>query len=66
MKKWMRIVGILLICLVVGGTVFARDTLPVQAYTDEEKAAVKAWLSANGYPPTMAGAEQAYQDIRNE
>ena len=34
-------------------------------YTEEEKNAVKAWLSAHGYPPTRAGAEQAYQDFLN-
>lgn len=31
-------------------------------YTQEEIDAIKAWLSAHGYPPTRAGAEQAYQD----
>lgn len=39
--------------------------LQTHAYTDEEKQAVKNWLSANGYPPTMGGAEQAYQDYLN-
>ncbi len=34
-------------------------------YTEEEKNAAKAWLSAHGYPPTRAGAEQAYQDFLN-
>ncbi|MBO4864740.1 MAG: hypothetical protein J5517_10260 [Eubacterium sp.] len=32
-------------------------------FTPEEKAAIKAWLSAHGYPPTRAGAAQAYQDF---
>ena len=32
------------------------------AYTDEEKQQAKSWLSSHGYPPTRAGAEQAYQD----
>ena len=31
-------------------------------YSQEEIDAAKAWLSAHGYPPTRAGAEQAYQD----
>ena len=31
-------------------------------YTDEEKQQAKSWLSSHGYPPTRAGAEQAYQD----
>ena len=31
-------------------------------YSEEDKAAAKAWLSAHGYAPTMAGAMQAYQD----
>ena len=33
-----------------------------EGYTQEEIEAAKAWLSAHGYPPTRAGAEQAYQD----
>ena len=32
------------------------------AYTEEEKAQAKAWLSAHGYSPDAAGASQAYQD----
>lgn len=32
------------------------------AYTEEEKEAAKAWLSANGYSPDASGAAQAYQD----
>lgn len=32
------------------------------AYTEEEKAAAKAWLSAHGYSPDAGGANQAYQD----
>nr|MCR5214558.1 hypothetical protein [Eubacterium sp.] len=31
-------------------------------YTEEQKNAAKAWLSAHGYAPTRAGAAQAYQD----
>ncbi|MBP3233265.1 MAG: hypothetical protein J6M65_02400 [Eubacterium sp.] len=33
-----------------------------EEYSQEEIDAAKAWLSAHGYPPTRAGAEQAYQD----
>ncbi len=38
--------------------------IPVSAesLTPEQKAQIKAWLSAHGYPPTRAGAEAAYQD----
>ncbi|MBR1507723.1 MAG: hypothetical protein IJ619_06955 [Eubacterium sp.] len=32
-------------------------------YTPEQKAQAKAWLSAHGYPPTRAGANQAYADF---
>ena len=32
-------------------------------YTQEQKDAAKAWLSAHGYAPTRAGAAQAYQDF---
>ncbi|MDE5778273.1 MAG: hypothetical protein K2I10_07225 [Lachnospiraceae bacterium] len=32
------------------------------AYTEEEKAQAKAWLSAHGYSPDYGGAAQAYQD----
>ncbi|SEQ10723.1 hypothetical protein SAMN02910369_01220 [Lachnospiraceae bacterium NE2001] len=31
-------------------------------YSQEQIAAAKAWLSAHGYAPTRAGANQAYQD----
>lgn len=34
-------------------------------YTEEQKNAAKAWLSAHGYAPTRAGAAQAYQDYLN-
>ena len=32
-------------------------------YTQEQIDAAKAWLSAHGYPPTRAGAAQAYADF---
>lgn len=50
--------------IIIGMTAFCADgnRMTVHAYTEEEKNAAKAWLSANGYPPTMEGAQQAYQD----
>lgn len=50
------ITGILVLFLVMGTGTAAH------AYTDEEKAAAKAWLSAHGYSPDAGGANQAYQD----
>lgn len=38
------------------------NVFAAEGYTDEQVAAAKAWLSAHGYPPTRAGAAQAYQD----
>lgn len=35
------------------------------AYTEEEIAQAKAWLSAHGYSPDAGGASQAYQDYLN-
>lgn len=40
-------------------------SLTAHAYTEEEKAQAKAWLSAHGYSPDMGGANQAYQDYLN-
>ena len=36
-----------------------------KAYTDEQKAQAKAWLSAHGYSPDAGGAAAAYQDYLN-
>lgn len=36
-----------------------------EEYSEKEKAAAKAWLSAHGYSPTREGAAQAYQDYLN-
>lgn len=41
------------------------DEKDSDGYTDEQKAAAKAWLSSHGYAPTRAGANQAYQDYLN-
>ena len=35
------------------------------AYTEEQKAQAKAWLSAHGYSPDAGGAAAAYQDYLN-
>lgn len=65
MKK-IYFMGILLLLstCVLGSVSFlpATKTITVRAYTDEQKKQAKAWLSAHGYPPTMEGAYQAYQD----
>lgn len=61
MKKW-RIVAVIVLCLMAATVTFNKSVMPVYAYTQEEKEAAKAWLAAHGYPPTRAGAEQAYQD----
>lgn len=42
-----------------------QTAVPVYAYTQEEKDAAKAWLSANGYSPDAAGAYAAYADYMN-
>ena len=58
----------LMMTLVIADSVFSRlsGISVVYAdddYSEEEKAAAKAWLVAHGYPPTRAGAAQAYQDF---
>ena len=64
MKKW-KLTAVIVLCLFVATATFNRSEVSVYAYTQEEIDAAKAWLSANGYSPTMAGAEQAYQDYLN-
>ena len=75
----MRIIKILLavFILLFIGDIFLPDIMPASSasnvyaegeeggsdYTPEQKQAAKAWLSAHGYPPTRAGAAQAYQDF---
>jgi len=52
-----------LILVMVAAAVFSFSIcLPSHAYTEEEKAQAKAWLSAHGYSPDAGGASQAYQD----
>lgn len=59
-KLKMLIFGLVLI-LVAAFTMTTRT----HAYTDEEKAQAKAWLSAHGYSPDASGAAAAYQDYLN-
>ena len=56
---------VVLFCSFMGLNVNASADIPLysaEGYSEEDIAAAKAWLSAHGYPPTRAGAEQAYQD----
>ena len=54
------LISALVLPFVYTSTVHAYED--TDGYTQEEIDAIKAWLSAHGYPPTRAGAEQAYQD----
>lgn len=69
MKKFIKIkfLMVLTICIVSAASIFCagQNTLSAHAYTDEEIAQAKEWLAANGYSPSRAGAEQAYQDYLN-
>lgn len=62
--KWLRkgtmclVTMLLAACMCFSGAF----TSVTKAYTEEEKAQAKAWLSAHGYAPTREGAEAAYQD----
>lgn len=62
MKKDIRCI-IVMVCMFVALCLSAGSTS--YAYTEEEKAQAKAWLSAHGYSPDMGGASQAYQDYLN-
>ena len=53
---------LLVLMLILGAVMITSRPVATYAYTDEEKQQAKSWLSAHGYPPTRAGAEQAYQD----
>lgn len=64
MKKW-KMAAVIVLCLFAVTVTFNRSEVSVYAYTQDEIDAAKAWLSANGYSPTRAGAEQAYQDYLN-
>lgn len=67
MKIYKKAAALLALCVTLGAALFLTDknVMTAYAYTEEEKEAAKSWLSQNGYPPTMAGAEQAYQDYLN-
>lgn len=56
-RSFILVMTLLLVC--TAAFAFARTA---QAYTEEEKAQAKAWLSAHGYSPDYGGASQAYQD----
>jgi len=64
MKKW-RMAAFIILCLMTATVIFSKSEISAYAYTQEQIAAAKAWLEANGYSPTRAGAEQAYQDYLN-
>ena len=56
---------LLIFMLVLGTVTFANRSVQTYAYTEQQKQEAKAWLSAHGYAPTRAGAEQAYQDYKD-
>lgn len=62
MKK--RVIHLILILFSVAVLCFGSYTT-VHAYTQEQIQQAKAWLSAHGYSPDEAGANQAYQDYLN-
>ena len=53
---------LLVLMLILGAVMITSRPVATYAHTDEEKQQAKSWLSSHGYPPTRAGAEQAYQD----
>ena len=60
--KHIAMMIMMVLCLTV---MSGQMEITTQAYTQEEKEAAKAWLSANGYSPDMAGAQAAYADYMN-
>ena len=67
-RKFFKKIGILflLICMIYSSiNQFTFTIYAEEEYSEEEKAAAKAWLSSHGYSPTRSGAEQAYQDYLN-
>ena len=61
MKRMNWILGTVILVFVIAFNI----TFTSKAYTEEQKAQAKAWLSAHGYSPDMGGASQAYQDYLN-
>ena len=61
--KWKKIKKCFLvvfsICLMIG------FSMPSHAYTEEEIAQARAWLSSQGYSPDRSGAAAAYGDYLN-
>lgn len=64
MKKW-KTITLMVLGLMMTMVIFCRTVTSAYAYTEEEIQMAKDWLSSHGYAPTMAGAEQAYQDYLN-
>ncbi|MGN0437161.1 MAG: hypothetical protein ACI4F4_01465 [Lachnospiraceae bacterium] len=62
-EKWIKIKRILFI--VLGFCFIMGFSTPAFAYTEEQIAQARAWLSAHGYSPDRAGAAAAYQDYLN-
>lgn len=53
---------LLILMLIIGSVTITSRPVTTYAYTEAQKQQAKSWLSAHGYAPTRAGAEQAYQD----
>lgn len=49
---------LLIFRLILATVTFAGRSVQTYAYTEQQKQEAKAWLSAHGYAPTRAGAEQ--------
>lgn len=59
-RKLKKIIFVLIsLCLMFGAS------MPTYAYTEEEIAQARAWLSAHGYSPDRSGATAAYRDYLN-
>ncbi|MDD4371689.1 MAG: hypothetical protein PHD56_11565 [Anaerostipes sp.] len=57
---------LLILAFTVTGCIITLTACPTvsYAYTQQQINQAKAWLSAHGYSPTRAGAEQAYADYK--
>ena len=65
-RTMLKVLLLILICFfTLNNGIKVRAEGDDSGYSEEEKEAAKAWLSAHGYPPTRAGAEMAYQDYLN-
>lgn len=61
--KWKKFKKSLLVIL--GFCLLLGCSMPSYAYTEEQIAQARAWLSAHGYSPDRGGAAAAYQDYLN-